>query len=427
MAKVQRIPVGRKQGQRRIELPETVEVRLAELAGSFRQGLMAFAVGVGLQVVDAILNEDVTAIAGPKGKHDHSRAAYRHGSQSSSLPLGGRRVAFGRPRLRTPDGREIPLSSWEALQAADQLGEIAFTRMLAGVSTRDYAPALEPIGGVESFGASRSAVSRRFAAKAAAALQEICNRDLSELKICALFGDGIEEGDHTIVAIVGVDLAGTKHLLGIREGSTENKAVCAALLSNLLERGLDVSGGVLCVIDGGKGLRSAIKSVLGSSTPVQRCRLHKERNIKDHLPDHVWPQVRGRMRKAWAMTDPDKALRELQALARWLEDRHPGAAASLREGMEETLTITKLGVPPRLAKTMFSTNIIESAISVARTVTHNVKRWRNGKMIERWYAVGLQHAARKFRKVKGYKEIPILVAALAKHHGIVSQEDARVA
>lgn len=427
MAKVQRIPVGRKRRQRRVVLPETAEVRLAELAGSFRQGLLAFAVGVGMQVVDVILDEDVTAIAGVKGRHDSNRVAYRHGSQESSLPLGGRRVSTKRPRLRGVDGQELSLPSWEALQAADHLDEIAFGRVIAGVSTRDYAPALEPIGEVDSSGASRSAVSRRFASKATAALAEICNKDLSELRLCAIFGDGIVEGDHTIVGMVGVDLAGNKHLLGLREGSTENKAVCAALLSSLVERGLDVSGGVLFVIDGGKGLRAAIKSVFGASAPVQRCRLHKERNVKDHLPDHVWPGVRKRLRKAWSMSDVDKALRELRSLVGWLDERHPGAAGSLREGMEETLTITRLGVPPQLSKTLFSTNIIESAISVARTVTRNVKRWRNGKMIERWYAVGLQQAAKKFRKVKGYKEIPILVAALAKHHGIVSEQDARVA
>ena len=241
------------------------------------------------------------------------------------------------------------------------------------------------------------------------------NADLSELKICALFADGFGLGDHTVIVAIGVDTAGNKHVLGLREGTTENKTVCKELLANFVERGLDVSGGVLCVVDGGKGLRAAIKAVFGGQAPVQRCRLHKERNVKDHLPDHVWPGVRTKMRKAWSNPDAAKGIAQMQAVARSIEEQHPGAASSLREGMEETFTINRLGVPAKLAVTMFSTNVVESAISVARTAHRNVKRWRSGKMAERWAAAGMSVAQKKFRKVKGYREIPLLVAALDNH------------
>lgn len=427
MAKVQRIPVGRKPGQGRIELPDVVQVQLAELAGAARQGLLAFAVGVGMQVLDTMMHEDVARVVGPKGSHDPDRAASRHGVDPRSVGLGGRRVVVQRPRARTTDGREVPVPTYDLFAGGALATEMAFERMLAGISTRGYAASLEPVGDLEGFGTSPQAISDRFAARATAELARIMNRSLVDLRICAIFADGMGLGDHTVVVVIGVDTAGNKHVLGLREGTTENKGVCAALLSGLLDRGLDVSGGILCVIDGGKGLRAAIKNVFGSLVPVQRCRLHKERNVADHLPDHLWLAVRARMRKAWSDPDPAKALRALEAIAASIEEQHPGAASSLREGMEETVTINRLGVPPKLAVTMFSTNIVESAISVARTAHRNVKRWRSGRMAERWAAAGMSVAQRKFRKVKGYREIPVLVAALRAHVEKVSEGAVKVA
>lgn len=427
MAKVQKLPVGRKPGQKKIELPERVEVPLAELAGATKEGLLAFAVGVGLEVFHTLLEEDVSAIVGSRGKHDPSRSAYRHGTEPSSVALGGRRVAADKPRVRSVGGEEVPLPTWEAFRGDELLGAMALERMLAGLSTRNYPVGLEPVGKVEASGTSRSAVSRRFVARTKTALAEIMGRDLSELRLCALVGDGFEVADHTVVTVIGIDEQGRKHLLGLREGTTENKAVCRALLADLVDRGLDVSGGVLVVIDGGKGLRSAVKAVFGDQALVQRCRLHKERNVCDHLPQDVRPLVRRRMRKAWAEEDPDKALGRLRALQAWLEERWPGAAASLAEGMEETLTINRLGVRGSLARTLSSTNTVESAISVARTVTRNVKRWRNGKMVLRWAAAGLEVAERQFRRVNGYREIPLLVAALRAHVEGVSEVGGKVA
>ncbi len=367
MAKVQRIPLGRKHGQRRVELPDQVQVSLTELAGRTRQGLLAFAVGVGMEVFHTLLDEDVNGIVGPKGRHDPNRVAYRHTGEASSIALGGRRVPVRRPRARSVSGEELTLPTWAAFAGEELLSEMATERMLAGLSSRHYRVGLEPVG-VAGSGTSKSAVSRRFVARTEKALEELLARDLSELRLCAIFGDGLEVADHTIVAAIGVDTDGKKHVLGIKEGSTENAVVCTGLLTDLADRGLDVSGGVLLVLDGGKGWRKAVRAVFGDLALVHRCRLHKERNVLGYLPDHLHTDVRRRLRRAWGKPRYDDALAALQKLARWLEERgHPSAAASLREGLEETLTITKLRIPPALSKTLFSTNVVESAFSVGRT------------------------------------------------------------
>jgi transposase-like protein len=280
---------------------------------------------------------------------------------------------------------------------------------------------------LDASGTSRSAVSRRFVRHTAKALDELLARDLSGLEICAVVADGIEVGDHTLVCALGIDREGRKHLLGLREGTTENAGVCAGLLSNLVDRGLDASQGILFVIDGGKGLHKAIRQVLGSLGLVQRCRVHKQRNVTEHLPERERAWVAAQLHKAWAMADPRKALAALNALATTLERRHPGAAASLREGLEETLTTNELGLSLALAKTLGNTNTIESANSVARTVMRNVKRWRDGAMADRWTAAGMLEAEQQSRRVKGYKDLPKLVGALRSRVANVSSADATVA
>lgn len=429
MEKVQRIPIGRKPGERKIELPDQVSVELADLAGKAKEGLLAFAVGVGLEVFKTLLEEDRTVIAGTKGKHDPAgRIANRHGSQPSSVTLGGRKVALDRPRVRSVSGEELSLPTWQALATDDELlGEMAFGRMLAGLSTRNYGVGLEPVGtDLEVSATSRSAVSRRFVARTKGALDELMAKDLSELKICALFADGIEMAEHIMVCALGLDRDGNKHLLGIREGSTENKTVCTALLSGLVERGLDASDGILVVIDGGKGLRAGVKQVFGDLGLIQRCRIHKRRNVTQHLPKDQQLAVTRKLEKAYAKQDPDKALAALKALAAKLELTHPGAAASLREGMEETLTVNRLGVPETLLPTLCNTNTIESSFSVARITMRNVKRWRSGKMIERWTAAGMEVAAGKFRRVKGYRELPVLVEKLKAEVAKLSDVEDRI-
>ena len=428
MAKVKRIPLGLEPGQQRIEIPDRVSVELASLAGTVREGLLAFAVGVGMQVFRTMLEEDVASVAGPKGRHDpDGRVAYRHGDQKSSVVLGGRRVAVSRPRVRGVAGGELALPIWEAFAGEELLGNQVMASLLAGISTRSYDKTLEPVGSLEASATSRSAVSRRFVARTAKALDELMAKDLSDLRICALFADGIEESEHMMVCAIGLDAEGRKHLLGLREGTTENKAVCAGLLSDLVGRGLDFSGGILAVLDGGKGLRAAVREVFGNLGVVQRCRAHKRRNALDHLPKQTQPVVQRRLEAAWAKDTPALALAALKALATWLEADHPGAAASLREGMEETITVNHLDLPPALARTLATTNPIESAYSVARVVMGKVKRWRDGAMVVRWTAAGMEVAASKFRRIKGYRELPSLVEKLAGIADHFSQQSGKVA
>jgi len=428
MAKVTRMPLGRKPGQTKIDLPDQVEVSLQELAGKTKQGLLAFAVAVGLDVFHKVLEEDVTAIVGDKGRHNPDRVAYRHTAERSSVTLGGRRVAVTKPRVRSVEGDEISLPAWSAFSGDELLSEMALERMLAGLSTRRYPVGLEPVGDdLDASGTTRSSVSRRFVARTKVALQELMAKDLSELNIVALFADGIEVSEHTMVTALGVDDQGYKHVLGLRQGSTENKTMCRDLFTDLEERGLDFSGGILLVLDGGKGLKAAAKAVFGELGLVQRCRIHKRRNVLDYLPKSEQPFIGKRLDKAWRKDDPDAALRALEALAKSLDDKHPDAAASLREGMEETLTVTRLGLPPSLLRTFQSTNTVESAFSVARTTMRNVKRWRDGKMIRRWTAAGMEVAQKQFRRVNGYSAIPKLIAALRVHAEKVSQEGRKVA
>jgi putative transposase len=429
MAKTKRIPLGVEPGQQRIELPERVSVELAALAGTVKEGLLAFAVGAGMQVLATMLEEEVAVIAGPKGRHDpDGRVAYRHGSEESSLTLGGRKVALARPRVRGVAGGEMTLGVWEAFAGEDPLCSHILASMLAGVSTRNYETTLEPVGStLETSSTSKSAVSRRFVARTSVALGLLMVKDLSDLSICVLYADGICEADHTMVCAIGIDTQGNKHLLGLREGSSENKAVCSTLLSELVGRGLDFSGGILCVIDGGKGLRAAAKEVFGGLGLIQRCRIHKRRNVLDHLPKAAQPAVGRKLDAAWANPDPALALAALKAVAAGLDADHPGAAGSLREGMEETLTVTRLGLPAALARTLSSTNPIESAYSVAREVMGNVKRWRDAKMLVRWTAAGMEVAQSKFRRIKGYRELPILVTKIAEIADESAQDCDRVA
>ncbi len=430
MAKVQRMALGRKPGQRKVELPDAVQVKLADLAGRTKQGLLAFAVGVGMEVFHALLDEDVDHLAGPKGKHDPERSAYRHSIEQASIVLGGRRVPVHRQRVRSLAGSEMGLPTWAAFQGEELLSEMATERMLAGLSSRRYPVGLEPVG-IEGTGTSKSAISRRFVARTKQALRELMTRDLQGLSICAIFADGLELADHTVVAAIGVDAEGNKHVLGMKEGSTENATVCTGLLSDLVERGLDVCSGVLLVLDGGKGWRKAVRDVFGELALVQRCRLHKERNVLGYLPKHMHASVRRRLRKAWGGDDAEGAAQELEALAQDLDRAgHTSAAGSVREGLEETLTIMRLHLPAAISRTVFSTNIVESAFSVARSVMAGVKNWKpkgNSRMIERWCAAGLLVAESHFHRVHGYREIPFLVAALKAHAARVSETGARVA
>ena len=338
-------------------LPEQVEVPLHQLAGAVKEGLLAFFVGVGLKVMALMMEEELSEVVGPKGKHDQDRNATRHGSESGSVVLGGRKTSVTRPRARYLDGSgEVELSTYAHFAKDDLLGQMALERMVAGLSTRNYGAGLEPVGEIEATGTKRSSVSRRFVERTQSALKELMAKDLSEFNFVALLLDGLEIAGHTMIVTLGIDAKGHKHPLGLREGTTENKGVCRALLRNLIERGLDFDDGILVVIDGGTGLRSAVNSVFGRLALVQRCQIHKRRNLIDHLPDHMHSFVIKKMERAYKMRDFGAATRSLKDLAKTLDAQHPGAAASLREGLEETLTVVRLGLSPSLQRTLRSTN-----------------------------------------------------------------------
>src|SRR5215203_5006390 len=392
--------------------PESVLEALGELAGAAKEGLLALSVGVGLGVLHELMEAEVEEVVGPKGRHIPGRTGVRHGHENGEVTLGGRRVPVSRPRARTADGeREVELQAYEHFVARDQLADVMLERMLAGVSTRRYARTGEPVGSdIDDVArsTSKSAVSREFVSRTRENLIDLMSRPLSDLRLAVVMLDGLELKGRCCVVALGIDTDGVKHPLGLWDGSTENATVATTLLANLVERGLDVEQGVLVVLDGAKALRKAVRDVLGVHTPVQRCIRHKERNVLDHLPERDRPPVKRRLRAAWALDDHDQALERLRGLAADLEHSHPGAAASLREGLEETLTVTRLSVRGALKKTLQSTNPCESMIETVRRTARNVKRWQNGDMCLRWTAAGMLEAQQQFRRVIGYPKLPAL-------------------
>jgi transposase-like protein len=400
-------------------LPERVQEALGELAGAAKEGLLALSVGVGLGVLHEVMEAEVDEVVGAKGKHNPDRRAVRHGHDGGEVTLGGRRVPVSRPRARAVDGSgEVEFATYGHFADRDPLTDVVLERMLAGVSTRRYGRAGEPVGtevDEQARSTSKSAVSREFVSRTREHLIELMSRPLCDLRLAVLMLDGIELKSRCCVVALGIDTDGVKHPLGLWDGSTENGTVATTLVANLVERGLDVEQGVLVVLDGAKALRKAVRDVLGVHTPVQRCIRHKERNVLDHLAERDRPPVKRRLRAAWALDDHAAALERLHGLAGELERSHPGAAASLREGLEETLTVTRLGVRGALKKTLASTNPCESMIDTVRRTSRNVKRWQNGDMCLRWTAAGMLEAERQFRRVIGYPTLPALAVAVEHH------------
>ena len=401
-----------------IAVPEQVAVSMAEIAGSVKEGLLALAVGAGLQVMAAMFAEDAERLCGPGGKHNPGRAGYRHGTEAGSVTLGGRRIGATRPRVRAADGSgELHLPSYDLFSGTEVLGEMALERMLAGLSSRRYARGLEPAGtAVEeaSSATSKSAVSRRFVAATETALAELMSKRLDDLDLVAFMAGGVHFGGHTCVVALGIGIDGTKHPLAVEEGSTENATLVTGLITGLRDRGLDVTRPILAVLDGAKALSRAVKDVFDKPL-IHRCQQHKIRNVRDRLPEKMRTVAEKRMRAAYHAESALKAEGLLTELAAELGKIHPGAAASLREGMAETLTILRLGVPPALARTLHSTNPIESMIEICREHSKNVKRWRDGTMALRWCAAGMLEADHQFRRVNGHLHLPKLRAALDAH------------
>jgi putative transposase len=414
-----------KQDYQRIEaaasarrVPESVSVTLGELVADVREGLLAMAVGTGLQVMAAMMDADVAAVCGPKGRHDPGRVAVRHGTEKGSVTLGGRRVSIARPRMRATDGSgELPVSSYEVFTGTEVLGRMAMAKMLGGVSTRGWQVGLEPVGERVDRAAtatSKSAISRRFVAATETALGELLAAPLGELDPVALMLDGVHFGEYVCVVALGIGIDGTKYPLALVEGDTENTTVVTDLLVGLRERGLDTTRPILVVIDGAKALKAAVTRVFDHPV-IARCQLHKLRNVTDRLPDRLASTVAKRMRQAYHANSALAAEAQLEALAKELDRTHPGATASLREGLVETLIVLRLGVPPTLARTLRSTNSIESMISIARTHSRNVKNWQSGNMALRWCAAGMAEASKQFRRVNGHLHLPALRRALDEH------------
>ena len=385
---------------------------LVDLFIDARAELMELAVASGLKVLTTMLEADRTAICGPRYAHQLERDASRAGTVPSEVVVGGRKVALRRPRVRA-NGAEVPLPTFQLMAREDPLNRRVVEQMLVGVATRQYARSLEPLPAtMPTRGTSKSAVSRRFVVKTAAQLAAWRSTALDAIDLVAFLIDGVQIGEHCIIVALGIDHTGGKHALGLWDGSTENAAVCQSLLADLQSRGLRTDRSLLVILDGSKALHKAATQMFGTAALIQRCQVHKLRNILEHLPEGQRPWVRAIVARAYKQVDVAPARRLLQDLARRLEDRYPSAAASVREGLDDTLTILTLGLSDRLRQSLATTNAIESLISRTRHVKRNVKRWRGGQMVLRWTAAAILEAVKGFRRLKGHKDRPKLVAGL---------------
>lgn len=377
-----------------------------------RAALMELAVATGLQVLQRMLEEDRAAICGARYQHQPGRVASRAGSTPSEVILGGRKVAVARPRVRAA-GHEVPLPTWRRMTEADPLTSRVRQQVLLGVATRRYASSLEPIGAaVQTRGTSKSAVSRHFVAQTRAQLARWQARSLGELDVAVLFLDGVRFGRECLVVALGIDVGGHKHVLGVWHGATENATVCQALLTNLAERGLRTDRSLLVVLDGSKALAQAVTQTWGVAAWIQRCHVHKTRNVVDYVAKAQQPWVRDALHRALRAPSSAAARRQLETLARQLEARYPSAASSLREGLDELITVFDLPVNALLRRALVNTNTIESAIGRVRHVHRNVKRWRGRDMVLRWAIAGLAEGARGFKRIKGASDMRALVNVL---------------
>ena len=374
--------------------------------------LMELAIASGLKVLETMLEEDRTVICGQRYEHQVARQASRAGTVPSEVVLGGRKVALRRPRVRAT-GAEVPLPTFRVMAGEDPLNRRVVEQMLVGVATRQYARSLDPLPPtMVSRGTSKSSISRRFVAKTTAQLRAWQSAPLEGLDLVALILDGVHIGEHCLVVALGIAADGQKHALGLWEGATENAAVCQSLLANLQSRGLRTDRSMLVILDGAQALHKATRAVFGEAALIQRCQVHKLRNILDHLPERQRPWVQAIVRRAYQATDVKTGTRLLTGLAKRLEDEYPSAAGSVREGLEETLTVLTLQLSARLQRSLVTTNAAESLLSRTRHVKRNVKRWRGGQMMLRWVAVGVLEAVKGFRRLKGCGDMPRLVAAL---------------
>ncbi len=400
--------------------PMTLVPSLEAAWGDVDSSFERFCLTAGIGALQQMLCEDAQRLAGPRHGRGQGRAGQRWGATRGKIGFHGGKVDVRRPRLRSYDGHEVDLPSWRAAQAEDWLGRWAMNLMLINVSTRKLRRAVRLPDGdlpaVAGDGTSKSAASRRFVALSAERMAEWMASDLSRLDLLVIQIDGLHISDDLVlVAALGIDGDGNKHPLGLIEGATENAPVVQALIDNLIDRGLDPKLCRLFIVDGAKALSKAIRATFGRQTPIQRCQIHKARNVVERLPKPLHASVRKTLRQAWELDDADKAERLLRNLARRLEPEARGVAASIIEGLDEMLTVNRLGLPIQLRRSLACTNAIENMMGTVRRVCRNVKRWQNADMALRWTAAGMMEAAKGFRRLKAHKQLPILKAALASH------------
>ena len=391
------------QGQ---ELLVQVPLPMAEVWAEMQAQVEALAGQAGLQILRAILENEVTRRVGPPHRPNPSAGCVRWGKQPGYVVFSGRKVAVERPRVRTRKGQEVELESYRQLQQDGKLQRAVREGVVAGLSTRNYRRAVESV--LEGYGIEKSSVSRQFVAASGNELRALCERRLEDLHLVVLMIDGIHFGGQVLVVALGIAEGGEKHVLGVWQGATENTTVVQGLLEDLVDRGLDVQRRYLVVMDGSKALRAAVERVFGERVEVQRCQIHKRRNVREYLPENCQRDYDRRMRNAYAMNNYTEAKAALEKIFRQLERINPTAARSLVEGLDETLTVHRLGIGGVLRRKLATTNPIESCLSTVQRVARNVKRWREGNQPLRWTATGLLEAEKKFRRIKGYQELLLL-------------------
>ena len=391
----------------------TVQMMLpmAEIVGLLQQGVGHLLREAGLALMSLVMEEEVRHLAGERHQQHQGRRAHRWGREEGYCVIDGQKVPIQKTRLRTKDKREQRLGSYELFQRSGPLQQGVWDKMMRGLSTRNYGAVVKEFS--NAYGIEKSAVSENFIEASREKVKQLMERPLGELRLCAVLIDGTPFKDRQMIVALGIGCDGRKTVLGLREGATENTTVVGALLSDLLERGLDFSTPRLYVLDGGKALQAAVRRHAGETAFIQRCQVHKKRNVVDHLPEEHKADVRRKLQNAYAMVDYADAKRALERLHHELMHLNPSAARSLEEGLEETLTVHKLRMPDQLRRTLSCTNVVESAFSIVETVCRNVKRWREGDQIERWVGSGLLVAEQQFRKVIGYRQIPLLLSAMA--------------
>jgi transposase-like protein len=385
-----------------------IELPMLEVILQTRAEIEALSAQAGLKIIDCLLEQEIDERCGPHGQ----QSACRHGRQPGYVIFAGRKVSIHKPRLRAKDGGEVTLKSYQAFQQDGRMQRAVARKLTHQVSTRNYAAAIDDC--LEGYGIDKSSVSRQWKAATALELQKLAQRPVPT-DLIGLLIDGQYFRKQCLIVALGVDQQGQKHVLGLWQGATENSTLVRELLADLRERGLNTEAAMLVVVDGAKALYKGVRDVFGERALIQRCRVHKLRNVLEHLPLDKRAQAAWRLRGAWAKGRPEEALKELRACVKWLDTISPSAARSLEEGLEETLTVTRLGLHDWLGRTFSSTNLIESCFARTQSWTSRVKRWRDARMVLRWGAAALLFAEKGFRRVRGFEHLKQLIEALHTH------------